>query len=183
MTRLHQNFVFLAVGALIAAYASAEPPMQESQTPRSGSGTYYLALDAAPFGLPPGLSLPGIMTLHADRTAIVVDGGDFGGLPFNTRDSAQLGSWRPTFTGMEVVLLFLQADAATADVLSWQRVHITLKHRGRETLIGKVNVFQLACAGPAPFPVFNCPDPIESAADFVPNSPPDVPVTLRRLTP
>lgn len=166
----------------IAAF-HAPTDLNAENSVRPVSGTYYLALDAEPFGLPPGLSLPGLLTLHKDRTAIVVDGGDFGGLPFNTRDSAQLGSWRYTRQGINVVLLFLQAEGATGDVRSWQRVHMALRTRARNRLVGKVNVFKLACDGPAPFPVFNCPDPIKHAADFVrDDSPPDVPVKLRRLS-
>jgi hypothetical protein len=147
------------------------------------AGTYYLALSVDPFELPlpPGLSLPGLLTLHADRTAMIVDGGDFGGLPFDTRDSAQLGSWRYSRSGIQIVFLFLQAEASTGDVRSWQRVHILIDERDHNVLRGKVNVFQLPCVGPAPFGVFNCPDPIESADDFLPNSPPDIPVTLHRL--
>lgn len=175
------------LASIVAATMAAllvSAPVSAMDGARPIAGTYYLALSVDPFGLPlpPGLSLPGIVTLHSDRTAMIVDGGDFGGLPFDTRDSAQLGSWRYSWTGLQVVFLFLQADAATGDVMSWQRVHIRLRHVDRHTLEGEVNVFQLPCDGPAPFGIFNCPDPIEHAADFTPNSPPDVPVTLRRLS-
>ncbi|MEO1203485.1 MAG: hypothetical protein AAFX10_12305 [Pseudomonadota bacterium] len=183
MGRLNMNPRVLAAALLLAVVALlATFNAHAGKGFRPVAGTYYLALDAEPFGLPPGLALPGLLTLHADRTAIVVDGGDFGGLPFDARDSAQLGSWRYTREGISVVLLFLQADGATGDVRSWQRVHIALKRHGDRGLAGTVNVFQLPCQGPAPFPIFNCPDPIERAADFVRNSPPDVAVTLRRLS-
>lgn len=183
MGKSYGNYVS-ATGALLLAVAVMLAPLDvaNGRGLRPVAGTYYLALDAAPFGLPPGLSLPGILTLHADRTAMVVDGGDFGGLPFDARDSAQLGSWRYTRDGISVVLLFLQAEGSTGDVRSWQRVHMTLKHRSGRRLVGTVNVFQLSCEGPAPFPIFNCPDPIERASDFVRNSPVDVSVTLRRLS-
>ena len=176
ITRLQFMAVFVVLGTT-AALAPSDALASDGgwRVP----GTYYLALDAGPFGLPPGLSLPGMLTLHRDRTAIIVDGGDFGGLPFDARDTAQLGSWRYSW---QVVLLFLTADSATGDVRSWQRVHITLRRINRRTMEGEVNVFELPCDGPAPFPVFNCPDPIENADAFTPASPPDVPVPLRRLS-
>ena len=175
----------LAALSVLFAAASLTPASASGwDAGRPIAGTYYLALSVDPFGLPlpPGLSLPGLMTLHADRTATIVDGGDFGGLPFDTKDSPQLGAWRYGWEGIEVVFLFLQADGATGDVRSWQRVHITLRNEDRNTLVGEVNVYQLPCDGPAPFGIFNCPDPIENATAFTPNSPPDVPVTLRRLS-
>ena len=183
MKQLISKLHVIAITVVLGATASMAP----TDVWASGGGwrvpgTYYLALDAEPFGLPPGLSLPGMLTLHGDRTAIIVDGGDFGGLPFDARDTAQLGSWRYSWEGVQVVLLFLTADGATGDVRSWQRVHITLRQTGRRTMEGEVNVFQLPCDGPAPFPIFNCPDPIENADAFTPASPPDVPVTLKRLS-
>ena len=151
---------------------------------KSPSGTWYLALDAASFGLPEGLSLPGLMTLHSDRTVLISDGGDFGGMPFNVRDSSQFGAWRFAGGNLKIVTLFLQADPI-GDVRSWFRVQIKLRARNRNTMTGTVNVFQLPCNVPgAPFAVFSCPDPIESAEEFVPaEGPRDVPVTFRRLRP
>ena len=183
MGRLYRRLGIIAgVAAIAVAVLVGTSEAYAGKSLRAVAGTYYLALDAEPFGLPPGLSLPGLLTLHIDRTAIIVDGGDFGGLPFDARDSAQLGSWRYTREGIEVVMLFLQAESSTGDVRSWQRVHLSLKNDWRKGLVGTVNVFQLTCEGQAPFPVFNCPDPIERAADFVRNSPPDVSVKLRRLS-
>lgn len=185
MNNLFRNLRLLGATIILGAAVSLVPASAWAWgSGQPVAGTYYLALSADPFGLPlpPGLSLPGLITLHADRTAVIVDGGDFGGLPFNTKDSPQLGSWKHGWHSVQVVFLFLQADAATGDVLSWQRVHITLRHDDRNTLVGEVNVFQLPCDGPAPFGIFNCPDPVENDADFVPNSPPDVPITLRRLS-
>jgi hypothetical protein len=144
-------------------------------------GTWYLALDAEPFGLPPGTNLPGMMTFHRDRTVQIADGGDFGGLPFATRDTAQFGTWRRWRGGVEVVSLFLQADAMTGTVLSWQKVHMQLNWANRHKLVGKVNVYALPCDGSAPFPVFNCSDPIASAKQFTALPPADIPITLKRL--
>ncbi len=182
MKRTHSRSTLTLLAVVILAGVTIAPTNADARNRHYPFGTWYVALDAGPFGLPPGLSLPGIMSIHLDRTAVLVDGGDFGGLPFATRDSAQLGSWRFTRNGIRVVMLFLQADAATGDVLGWQRVHLSLRHRGRDTLVGDVNVFELKCEGPAPFPIFNCADPIENADRFEPASPPDVPVTLRRLS-
>ncbi|GEM_PF-2910277 len=144
-------------------------------------GTWYLALDATPYGLE-GLSLPGLVALHADRTVLMSDAGDFGGLPFGTRDSAQFGSWKYTRGGIKVVALFLKADSA-GDVMAWYRVELSLSGRNRNTLKGTVNVFTRSCDRPAPFAAFSCPDPIETAGEFVPADLPDVPVILRRLRP
>lgn len=146
-------------------------------------GTWYLALDAAPFGLPEGLSLPGLMTLHADQTVLVSDAGDFGGVPFNTKDSSQFGSWRLAHGHVQIVTLFLQADAA-GEVRSWFRVQLKLRQQSRNRLNGTVNVYQLPCDIPAPAAAFSCPDPIRQQGDFVlAPGPTDVPVTLRRLAP
>jgi hypothetical protein len=144
-------------------------------------GTWYLALDAQPYTGIPGINLPGLVSLHSDRTMQIVDGGDFGGLPFATRDTTQLGSWDYGRSGIRAVTLFLQADGGTGDVRAWFRVSMELRFKDANTLEGKVNVAKLDCLGPAPFPVFNCPDPIEHAGDFQPDGPPDVPVILRRL--
>ena len=144
-------------------------------------GTWYLALDATPYGLA-GLSLPGLVALHADRTVLVIDAGDFGGMPFGTADSAQFGSWRYTRDGIRVVTLFLKADSV-GDVQAWFRVEIDLSSKDRDTLEGTVNVYTLGCDKPAPFAAFSCPDPIEKADEFIPADLPDVPVTLRRLRP
>ena len=147
------------------------------------AGAYTLALDAAPYGLPPGTMQPGLLMINADRTAQILDGGDFGGLPFNMRDSNQFGAWYRSRGHINIVTLFLQADAV-GDLQYWYRVHIKVKPVARDTLGGIVNVFQLKCTLPAPFAAFSCPDTIENAGDFVPvDGPSDVPVTFRRFRP
>ena len=174
-----ESFIRLSVLALFTA--SLWLPAIASAKGRHGPphGTWYLALDATPYGLE-GLSLAGLMSLHADRTVLISDGGDFGGVPLNTRDSAQFGSWRYAGGYIKIVTLFLQADSA-GDVRYWSRVQIKLKAKDRNTLTGTVNVYRLACDVPAPFAVFSCPDPIESAEAFTRTDLPDVPVTFRRL--
>ena len=144
-------------------------------------GTWYLALDATPYGLD-GLSLPGLVMLHADRSVLISDAGDFGGLPFGTSDSPQFGSWRYTGGGIKIVTLFLKADSV-GDVQAWYRVEIDLHHTNRDTLKGVVNVYKRDCDEPAPFAAFSCPDPVERSAEFAPADLPDVPVTLHRLRP
>lgn len=146
------------------------------------TGSWYLALSAEPFGLPPGSNLAGLATFHRDRTFLIQDAGDFGGLPFGTVDSAQIGSWRRKGGRVEAVSLFLHADAVTGDVLSWQKVHFVIVADGRDRMVATANVFELPCDLPAPFPAFGCPDPIESAADFTPVPPFDLPVVLKRLS-
>ena len=169
------------IGALAAGLACGQAALAGESAPMPIAGTYYLALDAEPFDLPPGTNLPGVATFHSDRTFMIEDGGDFGGLPFEQRDLAQLGNWRRQGNGIQAVSLFLQADTQTGDVLGWVKVHLELTRAEDGDLAGKVNTFSLACDEPAPFPVFGCPDPIASSADFVVAGPPDVGVTLRRL--
>lgn len=152
------------------------PAMLGAQT-----GTWYYALDAEPYGLPPGSNLAGLATFHRGKSFQMVDGGDLGGLPFSTRHTAQFGSWRRTETGIKAVSLFLQGDTITGEIQSWVKVHLDLHFDGPQTLVGNVNVFELPCDLPAPFPVFGCPDPIASATMFNALPPFDVPIRFRRL--
>ena len=150
------------------------------------AGAWYLALDAQPYGLPPGVVLPGMVAIDGDGTVLIADGGDFGGFPFASRDSNQFGSWRYTRGGsIRIVTLFLQADAISGDVGRWQKVQLQLRFEGRNVLVGTVNVLTLDCTGPAPAGVFNCPNPVASADRFAPapGEPLDVPVRLERITP
>jgi len=145
-------------------------------------GAWYLALDAEPYGLPPGASLPGLAQFHTDRTLQIVDGGDFGGPPFSTSDTAQVGSWRSSGRGrIEASTLFLQADAMSGGILAWLKVEFSLRLVGRDQVTGTVNISALECDQTAPLPIFACPDPIERAGDFAPMPPFDVPVVLKRV--
>jgi hypothetical protein len=145
-------------------------------------GTWYLALDAEPYGLPPGASLPGLAQFHADRTLQIVDAGDFGGPPFPTRDTTQVGSWRISGRGrIEATTLFLQGDAMGGGILAWARVDLSLRLTGRDLVTGTVNFSALECDQSAPLPIFACPDPIDRAGDFVAMPPSDVPVALKRV--
>ena len=184
MQRLATHLLPIAAAAILTSLLAL--PVFASGYRAPAAGTWYLALDAEPFGLPPGVSLPGLMTIHSDGTVLLADGGDFGGFPFMSRDSSQFGAWRYTRKGsLKVVTLFLQADAISGDVSRWQRVQLSLRFADRHTLIGTVNVLGLDCMGPAIAGAFNCPDPIAGAGQFIPNpgEPVDVPVTLRRLKP
>lgn len=148
-------------------------------------GTFYLSLDAEPYIGLAGFSLPGMMTIHADRTVHFADGGDFGGLPpLFARDTAQFGSWRHAGRKIKLVSLFLQAEGSTGSVLAWYRVEMRLQQKNRNLIEGTINVYKLDCMAAGEIPsVLNCPDPIESDMDFYPDGPPDVPITLRRLRP
>lgn len=168
----------LGLGLALLLSFSAIGEASRVSTPK---GAWYLALDAEPYGLPPGTTLPGLAVFHRDKSFRIVDGGDFGGAPFGTADTPQVGSWRRRNGRIEATGLFLQADAATGEVLSWLRVEFLLEEDGSKRLAGTVNVFALPCGDPAPFPVFGCPDPIAAAGDFVPVPPTDVPVRLRRV--
>ena len=145
-------------------------------------GAWYLALDAEPYGLPPGTSLPGLVQFHADRTLLIVDGGDFGGPPFATRETAQVGSWRVSRRGrIEAATLFLQADATSGGILAWVKVDLSLRLQSRNVVSGTVNVSALECDQTAPLPIFACPDPIDGAGAFMAMPPFDVPVVLKRV--
>lgn len=176
LAALLSQSVLLLFAATMASNANATGWGQHKKP----QGTWYLELDASPYGFD-GLNLTGMMTLHADRTVLIKDGGDFGGMPFNMQDSAQLGSWRYSRHHINIVTLFLQANSI-GDPQSWFRVELELQVTDRDTLEGHVNVYQLACDIPSPFAVFSCPDPIEHADMFVPAAgPPNVPVKFRRL--
>ncbi len=144
-------------------------------------GVWYVALDAEPYVQVPGLSLPGLVMINREGTALLEDGGDFGGFPFQ-RDSAQFAAWR--FKNGRVLMrtLFLQADAISGDVQSWWQVKLKLRMQGANTMQGTVAVSTLECLGPAPIGALNCPDPIAAAEDFVPQPEGEVRVTLRRLS-
>ncbi|MCH5373024.1 MAG: hypothetical protein JJ992_03535 [Planctomycetes bacterium] len=180
MTR--RNLSILVTSLFLMAALSAVRAAASANNPGSAPhGTWYLALDAGPYGLD-GLSLPGLVAVHADRTVLLSDAGDFGGMPFGRKDSPQFGSWRYTRAGIKIKTLFLQADSV-GDVLAWFRVEIDLTRRNRNTMDGTVNVYTLGCDLPAPFAAFSCPDPIDKADEFVPADLPNVPVTLHRLRP
>ena len=171
--------------AVLAILALSPEDSSAEQSAGNPWGTYYLRLDAEPYLMIPGFALPGIMTIHADRTVLFADAGDFGGLPpLFARDTAQFGSWR--FTGKKrivLVALFLQADTV-GNVLAWYRVEMRLAQMNRDLLGGKVNVYKLECVAAGEIPsVLNCPDPIESQDEFLPEGPADVPITLKRLRP
>ena len=178
MSRSKKLLCALALSLTVLWPAMANAGDSETYRP---TGTWYVALDTEPFGLPPGTNLAALATFHRDKTFLIEDGGDFGGLPFGTVDTAQIGSWRWRGGHVEAVSLSLHGDAITGEVLSWQKAHFVLVPDGPNRLVATVNVFELPCDLPAPFPAFGCPDPIASAADFVPVPPFDLPVLLKRL--
>ncbi len=182
MTTLLRTSILLTLALALSGGAAVQAQLQRSDAAAHRvPGTWYLALDAAPFGLPPGTNLPGLAQFHSDRTFRIVDGGDFGGLPFMAVDSTMVGVWRPLGGGRILAVgLFLQGDAMSGEVQSWQRVELELEAQGRNSLRGKVNVYALPCDLPAPFPVFGCPSPV--AGDGFQALPPfDIPVALERL--
>jgi hypothetical protein len=160
---------------------------------RNGSGivgTWYLALDTTPYGLP-GLALSGLVTFHEDGTMLVVDAGDFGQATFlGTKHSPQFGTWTTVHDrqgcrpGRRVAAttLFLEADLA-GELRKWYRIEFDLVvDRSGERVTGEVNIYFLPCGNgiPAPSPL-TCPDPIENADLFQLEAPGAIPVTLRRL--
>ena len=150
-------------------------------------GTWYLALDTVPFGLPPGFPLNGLAIFNSDGTFQFQDGGDFGQATFlNTQHTTQFGAWRRAVRrGAVGAALFFEADLPTGEVLRWLKTDIKLhRTRDRDVVTGIVNVSRLDCPNMLPLPTpLTCPDPIKSAGDFVVVPPTEVPITLRRLKP
>jgi hypothetical protein len=183
------QYAMALVATLIAFVTSGQSAVANEIPENSGwpTGTWYLALDTEIYGLPPGFPLSGMAQIHRDGTLTIVDGGDFGQAEFlNTRNLPQYGSWRRAGGGtIEATTLFLEADAASGDVLRWIRVEFALWRDEAGVTLGTVNTTMLPCAPalPPPSPL-SCPDPIDNADLFVPvGDPPDVPVTLKRLLP
>lgn len=163
---------------LFSATACAQPSSSAGSTVE---GTWYLALDAEPFGLPPGTNLPGLAQFHADGTMTLLDAGDLGAAPFPTRDTMQLGDWTRRGGQIRTSTLFLQIDEESGQALGWNRVRLRLRMPQGDTMHGVVNVSFLACNPATPFPVFFCPDPVANQQEFGPLPPVDIAVILRRL--
>ena len=153
-------------------------------------GNWYLALDAGAFD--PGLSgtfLSGLAQFHSDRTFMINDAGDFGADSFlRTLASPQYGAWRIDWhadsrqSSIEGTAMHLEARKPSGEMMGWNKVHFTLRVISQNRVEGTINVFFLPCVEMPPFPTpLTCPDPVENAADFIPASPPDVPVTMTRI--
>jgi hypothetical protein len=178
--------------ALIATMMVAGPAVFAGRCSHpSVAGTWYLALDTTPFGIQ-GLALSGLATFHDDGTVLIIDAGDFGQATFlNKQHSVQMGAWR-CIRGRDIPrnvrkvvasTLFLEADL-DGEVEAWYRVELELTMSGDgQELKGFVTTLKLPCdvAPPIPTPL-TCPDPIENADLFEIDGPPNVPVTLRRLS-
>jgi hypothetical protein len=148
-------------------------------------GTWSLSLDSVPFGLPPGFPLRGLAIFNRDGTYQFQDAGDFGQATFlNTQNSTQIGAWRRADNGVVIgTALSLEADLATGELLRWAKVAIVLERSDeRDVVTGAVTVSILECFNLLPLPTaLSCPDPIDSADDFVIVPPTEIPITLKRL--
>ena len=180
--------VSIAVGILVSLSSLAEAgDYGRKPTGNWLVGTWYLALDTTAFGLPPGLPLAGLAMFHRDGTYELQDAGDFGQATFlNTQNSNQFGAWRARRHGRaQGTALFLEADLATGEVLRWQKVELSLSRTDdRDVVTGIAVVSILECTNMLPVPTaFTCPDPVESADEFVIQPPFEIPVTFRRIRP
>jgi hypothetical protein len=144
-------------------------------------GTWYLAVDSTPFGIPGG-TLPALLSIHQDGTLTITDAGDLGSSPFTTTDTAQQGIWVQTGNQtFETTTLFLRKDEVSGELEGWHRVRATLQFgTDRDHLAGFAEEEVLACdpAGPTPFKLLNCPNPITSV---FPPAPFPIPIELTRL--
>lgn len=181
----------VAVGlALTMLVCGPHAHAQDRYGARNIVGTWYLALDAGAFD--PGLAgtvLSGLAQFHPDRTFMVSDAGDFGADSFlPTLASPQYGAWRLRLSGSswarEIVgtSIFIEAHKVTGEALGWNKVQFNIRMVGQNRAAGTISAFFLPCndAPPIPSPL-TCPDPVENAGSFIPASPPDVAITLRRI--
>lgn len=167
------------VFVLFSASGFAEPPkLADGNTVH---GTWYLALDAEPFGLPPGTNLPGLLQLHEDGTMITLDLGDLGADPFPTRDTAALGSWSRDRGQVQTRSLFLQIDGESGNALGWNKVELQLSFPDGSVMEGHANVSFLPCDQGTPFPTFFCPSPVMFLDEFEAVPPQNIPIVLTRL--
>ena len=76
-----RKIISIATTAAVAAILLAVVPNLTTSAIHGASptGTWYLALDATPFGLPGG-NLPVLVSFHRHGTFNISDGGDFGGM-------------------------------------------------------------------------------------------------------
>ncbi len=152
----------------------------------SFSGTWYGELDAEPFGLPAGVSLAALMSIHADGTMIVSDAGDFGAAPISLIQSPQFGSWARTGPrSIRATSLFFGGSPTTLDATVVKRAKFRLHADSRDHLSGVAEIVeQLDCpAGPLPG-FLSCPNPITAPdAAWVPEpgGAPNVPFEAWRL--
>lgn len=179
--------ILMAAAAVVTAIGLTSLPTFTARAQNNGAvlwGTWYLALDTTPFGIPGG-TLPTLASFHRDGTYNLSDGGDFSGAPFGTLNSPQYGSWvAARGGGFEATSLFLEADGATGVVLNITKVHLTLwfDSNDHDSLSGVANVEVVPCAAPGPPPdsmTLNCPNPVTTAG--LPGGPPDIPIQLTRL--
>jgi hypothetical protein len=151
-------------------------------------GTWFLELDAEPFGLPPGIALPAFLTIHADGTLLIFDAGDFGAVPINLVQSPQFGTWsRAGHRSIVATTLFFAGDPFTRDTTLIKRVRLLIGFAGNDfdRLTGVAEtVEQIECPlGPLPS-FLNCPNPITAPDEAwvpEPGGAPDVPMQMWRL--
>jgi hypothetical protein len=169
--------------AVIVLAATSDRPAASPAGNRAGKvvwGTWVLALDSAPFGIPGGF-LAGLFTIHRDGTFTTTDGGDLGSFPFTTTDTAQQGVWVQRGRRIQGTSLFLRQDEITGQVEGWHRVRFTHELSGDgDQLSGVAEEDVLACdpSGPTPFKLLNCPDPITGTFSL---SPFPIPIQFKRL--
>lgn len=158
--------------AILAASSAAEGARRGARRAPFW-GTWYAELDAEPFGLPPGVSLAALMTIHRDGTLLIFDAGDFGAPPISQVQSPQLGAWKKIGRrSIRATTLFFAGDPVTKDTTLVKRVRFRLRFGGRDydRLVGVAeSVDQLQCPT-APLPGFlSCPNPITAAeSEWVP---------------
>ena len=176
-------YSFIAIAATLAVMMAILPGKETTKAETQGAvlvGTWYLALDTTPFGIP-GATFPALFTFHRDGTFISSDGGDLGPLPFTTLDTSQHGAWvRAGDLTFEATSLFLQKDNISGQLASWHRVHFSLQFgEDFDHINADVTEQILPCnPGPTPFMLFNCPNPITST---FPPFPFHIPAKLTRL--
>lgn len=184
MKNIRSRALILSAACAAALTVLAATPDRTAASPAAAGGrvvwgTWVLALDATPFGIPGGF-LPGLFTFHRDGTFTGTDGGDLGSVPFTTTDTAQQGVWVQRGGQIHGTSLFLRSDEITGEIEGWHRARFTLHlSADHDQMFGMAEEDVLACpAGPTPFKLLNCPDPIASAFAL---SPFPIPIQFTRL--
>lgn len=175
------NGHLVCAGLLLSSMFITHPALADGDAQPKIVGTWSLALDAGPFGIP-GFALTGLATFHRDGTVIFADAGDFGSL--GTLDTNQFGVWVRTENGVSARLLSLSASPDTGEPMRWGRANFLLtRGENHDHMVGIANVDVLNCEPVPPLPgAITCPDPVVRGDEFVPIPPFDIPLEFHRLS-
>ena len=160
----------IAVALLLAGSVS---PLAAPGEGANITGTWWLV---GQYG--PGMTLPTLVTYHADGTSAASDSIMFGGIPgFPFKITPLHGVWKRTGPGQfGVTSLMLGFDPATNMLVAIGRARADIRFDGDfDHLAGMLYGELLFCPTP-----FSCPNPTDPAAPWITTTPP-VPFTAIRV--